>query len=141
MFYNSIYEMILKEFTTCDHGFVIKLKYMNILDFIISSCNLYIYQNFHNDYFFNWSSCYTFWIYLWEMDFKMNKISLFFVFNIWNDFKGFHHFPTNLHHCFELSSCWFCLLIKNSEHKKISSTSLPSNTILFIHKPQVTRSF
>ena len=55
------------------------------------------------------------------------KISIFFVFRMYHLFK-------NCHHCFKLSSHWFCLLIKNPLRKKTSSWLMFSDKRLSICK-------
>lgn len=68
---------------------------------------------------------------------KLNKIFVFYVFRSWNNLKRTHHLSENCHHCFELSSCWFCLLIKNPARNKISNLYMLSNTrFLFISNPK-----
>ena len=36
---------------------------------------------------------------------KLNKVSVFYVFQGWNNLKRTHHLSENCHRCFELSGC------------------------------------
>ena len=60
---------------------------------------------------------------------------------IWKEFYTFLKIAfvsAQSHHCFKLSSCWFCLLIKNPVPKEISSLWVTSDIhFLSISKPKL----